>query len=148
MFEACLERCDIDDADEEGTRVIHYAATSQNVEFINACINHGADYNEPDLSGSTPLHIAAKSGSLPVVKLLCEKEDVDVNAIDEGGFTPLHCAVFAMNSEEIVRALFESGRLEPNITAIELQATPLMISAKRYDMDTIKVFLEHDGIDV
>lgn len=90
------------------------AATSAGMETMAACvINKGGNVN---LAGSdtclqrnsiaprfslsyqlaqiTPLHLAALSGRLPLVKLLVQK-GADVRAKAAGGVTPLHCAMLA-----------------------------------------------------
>jgi len=51
-----------------------------------------AKINEPDIFGDTPLHIAAASGVLLLVKYLVS-QGADVNARNKAGSTPLHKAM-------------------------------------------------------
>jgi len=52
------------------------------------------DPNRADtLYGQTPLGLAAEQGSQGVVRVLLEREDVDINATDKYGKTPLDLAV-------------------------------------------------------
>lgn len=47
---------------------------------------------EPHLQGTTPLHVAAKSGNHSIVHFLLQS-GADVNALDISGLTPLYLAV-------------------------------------------------------
>ena len=52
----------------------------------------GADVNAVDNVGMTPLHFAAQSDSIDIVKILLEA-NANVNAVAEDGCTPLYQAV-------------------------------------------------------
>ena len=65
-----------------------------------------ADVNARDKHGLTPLHRAASSGHLEVVKLLVVEFKAGVNARADRGWTPLHVATF-YGQLEVVRLLVD-----------------------------------------
>jgi ankyrin repeat protein len=67
----------------------------------------GADVEARDLSGKTPLHVAAMVGNGDVLQFLLECA-VDVEATDDNGETPLHLAA-GFGHNECCRLLVEFG---------------------------------------
>ncbi|KAL9621355.1 MAG: hypothetical protein Q9160_004246 [Pyrenula sp. 1 TL-2023] len=72
--------------------------------------------------GTTPLHLAALSDRLDMVKLLIQ-EGGDVNAVDDYGGTPLHRAVSKAHNYDIAKLLIENGSDLGNVSLD--QRTPL-----------------------
>lgn len=68
---------------------------------------HGASPNTKDALGTTPLHAAARSGSVDVVSELIGAS-CDLNMADCAGWTALHVAVF-MSNVSVVKALLMAG---------------------------------------
>jgi ankyrin repeat protein len=58
---------------------------------VQLLIKHGADVTAQDKTLSTPLHLAAFSGSFETVRLLLD-HGAGVRALDESHKTPLHLA--------------------------------------------------------
>jgi len=58
---------------------------------VGLLIKHGADVSVQDKTYSTPLHLAAFSGSSEYVRLLLE-HGADVTVLDGSRKTPLHLA--------------------------------------------------------
>lgn len=78
-------------------------------EIINA-INNGANVNEINMFGVTPLMFAVSKSNVEIVELLIE-HGADVSAEAEGSYTPLFYAV-EINSDEtipIVDLLLDAG---------------------------------------
>lgn len=74
-------------------------------QYINYCfhVSSGATVSQPRDKSITPLHLAANSGDVSIVKLLVEKR-ARIDALDADQSTPLHkCA--ARNNFEAVRYL-------------------------------------------
>ncbi|MCP3965871.1 MAG: ankyrin repeat domain-containing protein [Lentisphaerae bacterium] len=70
----------------------HYAVYSGEPEMIKVLINAGADINSLEKGNySTPLHTAAKYGSLDILNQLINY-DANPKYIDRNGNTPLHIA--------------------------------------------------------
>jgi peptidoglycan/xylan/chitin deacetylase (PgdA/CDA1 family) len=77
---------------------IHDAALKGNIEAVKQHLAAGADVNEKDILGGTPLHHAARFGQKEVSELLIAK-GADVNAKDKGDGTPLDWAILNKQTE-------------------------------------------------
>lgn len=87
---------------------LHVAARAGDALQVAELLAKGANPNDRDGLGGTPLHDAAWGGHKAVVELLI-KGGADVNIRHkEGGSTPLHYAVIT-NRLEIVELLLEKG---------------------------------------
>lgn len=90
-----------------GTPVLIEAVYWQHPGIVHLLLKQGADINDADPSGQTPLKWAAlypvESGSTPMVKLLLEFHP-DVNAADVSRTTAAHIAA-RQNHVEVVRLL-------------------------------------------
>lgn len=110
-------------------RALHQIAMSNRIEteevfkdyskIIDFLISKGAGVNVKTKHGDTPLHIAAQSGSFPLIKRLVEA-GADVNARNINGETPLHFAAgldtrFFNNISEIINYLDEKGGLKKEV---------------------------------
>ncbi|MCO5044800.1 MAG: ankyrin repeat domain-containing protein [Kiritimatiellae bacterium] len=70
---------------------LYAAAVRGDVETTKKLIASGANVNERDKEGSTPLHAAAYHGFADIMKLLLDA-GAEIDARDHYGFTPLHAA--------------------------------------------------------
>ncbi|KAL5042082.1 ankyrin repeat-containing domain protein [Aspergillus fruticulosus] len=76
----------------------------------------GANIHATDPNGSTPLHLAVRSGLCSIVTLLLEK-GASVSATDNAGYTPLHYALgcglswekAAYGQLRLIKSLIEAG---------------------------------------
>ena len=59
---------------------------------VELLLGANAAVNQPDSSGDTPLHSAARTGQVACVELLL-RANADVNLTDKNGCTPLSIAV-------------------------------------------------------
>lgn len=60
-------------------------------------LKHGANPNEPDASGVTPLHYAAEVGTTEIVRALVSHK-ANVNVLDTLGSSPLDVAAFKVKN--------------------------------------------------
>ncbi|XP_054659334.1 NF-kappa-B inhibitor zeta-like isoform X2 [Grus americana] len=89
----------IDEKDAEKRTALHLAAEKNQHLMVSDLISLGANVNEQDRLGKTPLHLCAENGYLRVLEVLknCKKNGVcvEVNLTDHHGLTPLHGAALA-----------------------------------------------------
>ncbi|XP_038023573.2 uncharacterized protein [Anas platyrhynchos] len=89
----------IDEKDAEKRTALHLAAEKNQHLMVSDLISLGANVNEQDGLGKTPLHLCAENGYLRVLEVLKNCKDngmrVEVNLTDHYGLTPLHCAALA-----------------------------------------------------
>ena len=86
------------------------AAHDGHSTVVERLLASGADVNQANESGETPLYWAARHGYLTVVERLLAS-GADVNQADKGGRTPLYCAAYNGHStvvERLVEYQFKS----------------------------------------
>ncbi|KAI0734171.1 ankyrin repeat-containing domain protein [Fomitopsis betulina] len=83
----------------------HNAALSRQTGLLRSLVSQDPTLvNAPDVDGRTPLHWAASSGALDIVRYLIDHK-ADVDSTDNSGWTPLQIA----GHEDVVRELLGAG---------------------------------------
>lgn len=114
-----------------GRGVLCMAAFSGNRELVLYLLSQGANVNERDVDGSTPLYHAANAGSRPLTELFLAR-GAKVNQARRDGWTPLHAGV-ASGERPVVELLLSKGA-NLNARAGARKETPFHIAVKyRYD---------------
>jgi uncharacterized protein len=98
---------------------LHFACRDRDkiknvVEFVNFLIDKGANVNAGTISESTPLIMAAREGSLDLVKILVEA-GADVNLENDDGDSPMKIALENEDDKtslEIKKYLISKGATE------------------------------------
>ena len=114
------------------------------LDKVKNAIKAGADVNERNVNGDTPLRIAVRFHNSEIVRELI-KAGADVHARDEWGQTPLHNAtdkrVYGGGGYRVVKELLEAGA-NPNARD-KWGRSPLHYAARNtYNEDVIKLLLE------
>jgi CubicO group peptidase (beta-lactamase class C family) len=115
---------------------LHFAALQGNTDVVRRHIEAGADLNEKDAYGSTPLVVAVTFGRTEVAGALLEA-GADPEIVNNDGSAPLQIAAF-LGHAEIVRSLLEAGadghsRNMAGSTAYDIVAAPLDEDRDVYD---------------
>ncbi|XP_033213947.1 ankyrin-3-like [Belonocnema kinseyi] len=94
-----------------GYTALHIAAEKEHAGIVNLLLQNGAHSGAADEAGRTPLHLATKTGSLPILAALLMSNRNPISAFtlaEPDGFTPLHIA--AENGfEDIVKLFLDVG---------------------------------------
>jgi hypothetical protein len=108
---------------------------------------NGADLDVRGWGGRNPLHAAADSGNLEVVRILIDYDPTYINAGSESGWTPLLMASEGRNSKDgsVVRFLLEHGA-DINVVN-QFGRTPLHEASHYGPLEVVRLLLEH-GADV
>lgn len=113
---------------------------SDNVNILELLLEHQVDISQLSENADNSLHIAARSGSLNIVKKLISI-GFDPNSVRSDRQTPLHLALNSDNADvrfQIVRALVEAGA---DIHAVcEYGFTPLSYSSRLFETDIMEYF--------
>ena len=126
------------------TRVM-YAAFTGNMEKLRELVN-GANVNEADITGQTPLIFAAFEEHMDAVRFLVEKgANVNAQTTQAGGNTPLHMAIYK-NNIDIARFLCDNGA-NVNIGAERYSPLHLASGYAYVDPEMVQMLCEH-GADV
>ena len=120
------------------------AVSRNQVEMVEAFLKHGADPNFSTTPDSTPLGVAAFSGSNEIVDLLL-KAGADLQAVDSGGQTVLSTACMSPGNNKTVALLLAAGANPKK--ADNSGATPLHFCAMFGDAEILNTLLDA-GVDV
>ncbi|XXQ39666.1 Ankyrin repeat domain-containing protein [Plasmodiophora brassicae] len=104
------------------TTGLHLATLLGKADIVSWLMDHGADVNAADSTGSTPLHIACRTARESIVHRIVASGAASLNALDAEGRTPLDVAVAAYESgglgsdddvsaqlRRLIRALIDAG---------------------------------------
>ena len=89
-------------------KVLHTAVRNRLPTAAEMLLTAGANVNERDQEGRTPLSWAAEGGHQTMVKLLLETGKADVDSKDRNGRTPLSLAAEG-GHEAVVKQLLQTG---------------------------------------
>ncbi len=75
---------------QQGKTAMHLACHTGEARIIEALLKVGAEIDQPDLQGATPLHYVAGAGRHDGLELILDKAEIkDINVVDDFGWTPL-----------------------------------------------------------
>ncbi len=126
------------------------AVTYGKIDLAKTLLDRGANVNETDNDGATPLMLSAEGNAylpynLPLVQLLIDAR-ASIEAHDSRGLTALHHAVYA-GKTDVVRLLIDSGALLNKKT--NDGKTPLFYAVEYGKMPSLELLIaRHAQIDV
>ena len=88
---------------------LYIASCKGHTEEVGRLLQAGADVNQVQKDGSTPLTIACERGRTDVVKMLLAHDGVDVNQANKNGWTPLNIANHNGHAEVVKMLLAHDG---------------------------------------
>lgn len=138
---------DVRAAQGDGMTALHWAAYHGNPDLAGAVLGAGGDVTATTRIGAyTPLHLAARVGSGPVVRLLLEAgADPSAASQDVGGALPIHFAAEAGGADAIDALVAHGADVDAREGA--WGQTPLIFAASAGRTDAVKALLAH-GADV
>ncbi|HEY7393821.1 MAG TPA: ankyrin repeat domain-containing protein [Gemmatimonadaceae bacterium] len=135
------QHADVNAAQGDGMTALHWAAERGDLALTQVLLSAKANVKATTRIGSyTPLHVAAKSGSGPVVKALL-KAGSDPNLMTASGASPLHLAAEA-GDPDAVNALIDA-KANVNARESEWGQTPLIFAAAADRPAAITALLKH-----
>ncbi|XP_044729331.1 uncharacterized protein LOC123292680 [Chrysoperla carnea] len=131
--------------------LLNIAANEGDVQTVQRLLNDGANVNDKDVDGRTPLHFAVSNGHINVVNMLLQNGAVVTEATKKGN-TPLHTAT-SKGYKEIIEVLLQHISRNRDILNDFIDAkttssgtTSLHIAAKSGFLEIIKSLLKHGAI--
>jgi len=160
LFEACREGDlvvlssllennvnDLDEPNEYGLSLLHYAARNDQGQVIQMLIDRGADPNKSATMENkvlSPLHYACWFNAAEAVDTLLDNK-ANVESCAAFGQKPLHYAV-TRASVELVKTLLTKGKANPNGQDNQ-NFSPLHLATQRGRLDILKLLFAH-GADL
>lgn len=95
-------------------KILFPAAINNHFEYFKMFVEWGSEINIQDFQGWTPLHCAAYSGNVEIVKFLCDNPVTEIEVEDDERRTPLLVSIESGNvlgNENTTSILLESGTL-------------------------------------
>jgi len=119
---------------------LHQAAEDDDEDVIKALAAMGADVNEPDEDGQTPLMAAASFGNADACRTLVQDCGAEVDARDQVGDTALHEAAREGDVEVVKTLLYDcDARLD---VRNKLGCTPLHIASHAGHTSVVKALVK------
>ncbi|MDY0277037.1 MAG: ankyrin repeat domain-containing protein [Acholeplasma sp.] len=105
---------DINQKDDSGKSILHYAVIGNAFEVINELIKRGVNVNIQDNNLETPLFDCARKGKLEIAKILIINY-AKVNITNKDHETPFHLAS-AKGNKEFLKLLVENDAIPNTLT--------------------------------
>lgn len=132
-----LKKVGINDKDDDGNTLLHWAAGRGHVNFINFLIENKAFVDALNNDLQTPLHLSTSGGHI-ASSLSLLRNHANPNAQDILGVTPLHNASEKEFAKLMIELLVHGAN--KNIQNVEGN-TPMHISASRGDWMGLTILL-------
>lgn len=125
--------------------VLHIAVETNQNKALTFFINMGISFNERDIYGNTPLHIAVKLNHAGMVRNMVDQTDSDVKLQNNIGQTPLHLAILNWNID-ILKYISLNAECDFDISDCD-GYTPFILASKLGQSNTIIFLLSQTSLD-
>lgn len=129
---------------QDKTSALNIAARAGHIDIVSHLIHHGADVNQANGSGISPLLEACRNGRVEIATMLLQA-GADVTRATDQGTHPLHAAVVSQ-SPALVDLLIRYG--SPVNMQTENGSAAIHFAAKQNAMDVMKILVRHPDIDL
>lgn len=133
IFDETLE--DLNDMDRE---LLLFSAGT-NLAAVRWLFVLGADKFSQDSNGTTALHTACRTGSLPIIRELL-RQGIPLDISDNSGWSPLHIAIFMCRRDAVLCLLQVSAPLS---VRNEKGQTPLDLCNDAWTREAIRSYTTH-----
>jgi hypothetical protein len=124
--------------EQERTKTLHDAAVDGDIDQVQLLLSRGANVNEKNRMGWTPLHTAVRNRRLALIEPLLAK-GADINATDNRGQTPLMAAVY-IGQKDAAELLIAKGA---DINIIAGGDNALSLAKKRRNTEIADLLVKH-----
>jgi len=124
--------------EQERTKTLHDAAVDGDIDQVQLLLSRGANVNEKNRMGWTPLHTAVRNRRLALIEPLLAK-GADINATDNRGQTPLMAAVY-IGQKDAAELLIAKGA---DINIIAGGDNALSLAKKRRNTEIADFLVKH-----
>jgi ankyrin repeat protein len=104
------ENIEVNDLDNKGFALLHYASDRGNKEQVADLLKNKADVNLKSRDGCVPVQLAIMKEHSEIALMILEDKNIDVDVQDSEGNTALHCVAASRSPDEkVLRRLLEKG---------------------------------------
>ena len=128
--------------EQEQAKTLHDAARDGDIDQVQLLLSRGANVNEKNRMGWTPLHTAIRNRRLALIEPLLAK-GADINATDNRGQTPLMAAVY-ISQKDAVELLIAKGA---DINIIAGGDNALSLAKKRRNTEIADLLVKHGATE-
>ena len=123
------------------------ACITGDVARAKACLASGVNINESSF-GSTPLMAAVSCNKLEIVKILLDRDDLDLSVTNEYGDTALYMA-FMFGYADIVALICQNRRMTGQIINMKNKNgdSALIWAVSRGKLSCVEIMSELEGVD-
>jgi hypothetical protein len=124
--------------EQEKAKTLHDAARDGDIDQVQLLLSKGANVNEKNRMGWTPLHTAIRNRRLALIEPLLAK-GADINATDNRGQTPLMAAIY-IGQKDAVELLIAKGA---DVNLMGGSDNALSLAKKRRNTEIVDLLVKH-----
>jgi ankyrin repeat protein len=117
---------------------VHDAARAGDSQTVTRLLDQGANIEDREPTGETPLIAAALAGQTQIVELLLDRHAA-IEARNDRGLTPLHAAAYGGHADTVAALLEHGAAVDDNQN--RYHTTPLIIAAEDGHTDIVKLLI-------